>query len=110
MNVETLRYYERRRLLPEPRRSAGGHREYDEDAVRFVRAIQEAQAVGFTLSEIADYLRTAGRSPAASNELRLRAAATIDGCADRVELVPLDRWLGGTHITAQSPYRRPESR
>ena len=52
VSVETLRYYERRRLLPEPPRGAGGHRRYDEDAVRFVRAIKDAQAIGFTLAEI----------------------------------------------------------
>jgi DNA-binding transcriptional MerR regulator len=32
VNVQTLRYYERRGLLPEPRRSLGGHREYGQDA------------------------------------------------------------------------------
>jgi DNA-binding transcriptional MerR regulator len=52
VNVETLRYYERRGLLPEPVRSPGGHREYGEDAVRFVRAVKEAQTLGFTLAEI----------------------------------------------------------
>jgi DNA-binding transcriptional MerR regulator len=46
VNVETLRYYERRGLLPEPARSAGGHREYGADAVRFVRAVKEAQSIG----------------------------------------------------------------
>ena len=49
VNVETLRYYERRGLLPEPVRSPGGHRDYDEDTVRFVRAVKEAQMLGFSL-------------------------------------------------------------
>ncbi len=57
VNVETLRYYERRGLLPEPERTAGGHRSYGADAVRFVRSIKAAQAVGFTLAEIEEYLR-----------------------------------------------------
>jgi len=48
VNIETLRYYERRGLLPEPDRSPSGHRRYDEETVRFLRAIKEAQAVGFT--------------------------------------------------------------
>lgn len=56
MNVETLRYYERRGLLPEPVRSPGGHREYGEDAVRFVQAVKEAQTLGFTLAEIEEYV------------------------------------------------------
>ena len=37
VNIETLRYYERRGLLPEPARGPSGHRRYDEDALRFVR-------------------------------------------------------------------------
>src|SRR6478672_6779991 len=52
VNVETLRYYERRGLLPAPDRTPSGHRRYDEETVRFLRAIKEAQAVGFTLAKI----------------------------------------------------------
>ncbi|HVD13202.1 MAG TPA: MerR family transcriptional regulator [Actinomycetota bacterium] len=61
VNVETLRYYERRGLLAAPERSPAGHRAYDEDAVRFVRAIKEAQGLGFTLAEIEEHLRLARR-------------------------------------------------
>jgi DNA-binding transcriptional MerR regulator len=64
VNVETLRYYERRGLLPEPDRSPGGHRDYDEDTVRFVRAVKEAQTLGFSLSEIAEYMSLTRRAPA----------------------------------------------
>ena len=64
VNVETLRYYERRGLLPEPDRSPGGHRDYDEDTVRFVRAVKEAQTLGFSLSEIAEYMALTRRAPA----------------------------------------------
>ena len=46
VNVETLRYYERRGLLPAPDREPSGHRRYDEETVRFLRAIKEAQALG----------------------------------------------------------------
>jgi redox-sensitive transcriptional activator SoxR len=78
VNVETLRYYERRGLLPEPERAPRGHRRYDEGTVRFVRAIKDAQAVGFTLAEIAEYVRVAHRSGAPSEALRVRMAAKID--------------------------------
>src|SRR5437588_11036262 len=79
VNVETLRYYERRGLLPEPARTPRGHRRYDEETVRFVRAVKEAQALGFTLAEIEEYLRLArGRPGRASEQLRLRLARKID--------------------------------
>src|SRR5438067_8066292 len=84
VNVETLRYYERRGLLPAPDREPSGHRRYDEETVRFVRAIKEAQAVGFTLSEIAEYLRAARRSGSASEALRVRMAAKIDEIDARI--------------------------
>jgi DNA-binding transcriptional MerR regulator len=61
VNRQTLRYYERRRLLPEPARSLGGHREYPADALRRLRAIKAAQRLGFTLDEIAELLP--GRGP-----------------------------------------------
>src|SRR5438105_11500916 len=78
VNIETLRYYERRGLLPEPDREPSGHRRYDEESVRFLRAIKEAQALGFTLSEIADVLVAARRSGKPSEALRVRMAAKID--------------------------------
>jgi len=84
VNIETLRYYERRRLLPAPERTPGGHRRYDEETVRFLGAIKEAQAVGFTLAEIAEYLRAARRSGGPSDALRVRMAAKIDQIDGRI--------------------------
>jgi DNA-binding transcriptional MerR regulator len=84
VNVETLRYYERRGLLPAPDRLPSGHRRYDEETVRFLRAIKEAQAVGFTLSEIEEYLRAARSSAAPSEALRVRTAAKIDEIDSRI--------------------------
>src|SRR5438034_11594 len=84
VNVETLRYYERRGLLPEPERLPSGHRRYDEETVRFLRAIKEAQSVGFTLAEIGEYLRAARRSGSPSETLRIRMAAKIDEIDSRI--------------------------
>ena len=84
VNIETLRYYERRGLLPEPERNPSGHRRYDEETVRFVRAIKDAQAVGFTLSEIEEYMRAARRSAAPSEALRVRMASKIDEIDSRI--------------------------
>src|SRR6478736_2746351 len=84
VNVETLRYYERRGLLPEPERAPSGHRRYDEETVRFLRAIKEAQAMGFTLAEIAEYLDASRRTAAPSEALRVRMAAKIDEIDARI--------------------------
>jgi hypothetical protein len=61
-----------------------GHRRYDEETVRFLRAIKEAHAVGFTLAEIAEYLRAARRSGSPSEALRFRMAAKIDQIDARI--------------------------
>lgn len=53
VNIETIRYYERRGLLPEPQRRASGYREYSTDDVIRLRFIKRAQELGFTLKEIA---------------------------------------------------------
>jgi MerR family mercuric resistance operon transcriptional regulator len=56
VNVETVRYYERRALLPEPPRTRAGYRQYAPDAVRRMGFIKRAQELGFTLDEIAELL------------------------------------------------------
>lgn len=59
VNLQTLRYYERRGLLAEPHRSIGGHRLYPPHAVTILRVIKTAQRLGFTLEEIADLIDAA---------------------------------------------------
>jgi MerR family mercuric resistance operon transcriptional regulator len=56
VNLETLRYYERRGLLAEPDRSLGGHRLYTSDTVTVLRVIKAAQRLGFTLGEVRELL------------------------------------------------------
>ena len=63
MNVQTLRYYERRGLLPEPARSPAGYRAYTSEAVRIVRFIKRAQLLGFPLNEIEQLLHLAAGGP-----------------------------------------------
>jgi MerR family mercuric resistance operon transcriptional regulator len=61
VNVQTLRYYERRGLLPEPQRTLGGHRLYPPETVSALRSIKAAQHLGFTLEEIATLLQVEQR-------------------------------------------------
>ncbi len=56
VNVETIRYYQRRGLMAEPQKPAAGHRRYSAAAVKRVRFIKRAQALGFTLDEIVSLL------------------------------------------------------
>ena len=57
VNVETIRYYQRRGLVAEPFKPLAGHRRYDLAAASRVRFIKRAQQLGFTLEEVSSLLR-----------------------------------------------------
>jgi MerR family mercuric resistance operon transcriptional regulator len=57
VSVETIRFYQRRGLLPEPERPFGGIRRYGEAEVTRVRFVKSAQRLGFTLDEVSQLLR-----------------------------------------------------
>jgi MerR family mercuric resistance operon transcriptional regulator len=63
--TQTIRYYERRGLLPPAERGSNGYRYYDESAPDRIRFIQRAQAAGLTLAEIAGVIqvRAQGTAP-----------------------------------------------
>ena len=57
VNIQTLRFYERRGLLKPPKRSASAYRDYPAETVKIVQFIKRNQQVGFTLKEIKEMLR-----------------------------------------------------
>ncbi len=57
VNIETIRYYEKQGILPEPDRSPSGYRQYDEETVNQIRFVKRAQQLGFSLSEIKQLLK-----------------------------------------------------
>jgi DNA-binding transcriptional MerR regulator len=61
VSVDAVRYYERRRLLPRAARTEGGFRLFGPEAVRRIRFIKQAQALGFSLEEIEKLLAGRGR-------------------------------------------------
>lgn len=54
VNIQTIRYYERRGLFPPPQRTPAGYRQYADEAVARLRFIKHAQELGFSLNEIQD--------------------------------------------------------
>jgi Hg(II)-responsive transcriptional regulator len=95
VNVQTLRYYERRGLLKEPERRASGYREYPPDSVQLIRFIKRAQELGFTLAEIEDLLRLRSDKDSACSEVRAAAEAKIEDIEQKVRhLRAMKRALG----------------
>ena len=70
VSADTLRYYERERLIVPAAKSAGGYRLYESDAVRRVRFIKQAQQCGFNLSEVRSLLALRGNNAACCRDVR----------------------------------------
>ena len=89
VNVQTLRYYERRGLLLEPARRGAGYRDYDVDTVRRVRFIKRAQDLGFSLGEVRELLelRDRRRSSAAVRQVAATKIRDIDERLRRLGLM-----------------------
>lgn len=84
VNTETLRYYERRGLLAEPPRTAGGYRDYPVSAVELLRFVKRAQELGFTLDEVVELLHLDGGGPDSCDAARELAEHRRDDLAARI--------------------------
>src|SRR5574340_500855 len=76
VNVETIRFYQRRGLLDEPPKPLGGYRWYPAEAVKRIHFIKRAQVLGFTLEEVASLLSL--EAACACAETRALAARKVD--------------------------------
>lgn len=77
VNLETVRYYERRGLLPKPPRTASGYRLFPADTTQRLRFIKRAQELGFSLTEIRELLTLRVSPRISRSEIRNRAEAKI---------------------------------
>ena len=77
VNIQTVRYYERRKLLSPMARRPSGYRLYGEDALRRLRFIKNAQTLGFTLHEVAELLNLRVSSVARCGDVQRKAQAKL---------------------------------
>lgn len=84
VNLQTVRYYERRGLLPEPPRRESGYREYGPGSVEALRFIKRAQQLGFTLNEVEQLLHLAAGGPDACDAARMLANHRISDLEARI--------------------------
>jgi MerR family copper efflux transcriptional regulator len=89
VNVETIRFYERRGLIEQPRKPDGhGYRQYSLTIVARIRFIRKSQALGFSLREIEDLLSLETDTGADCGDVQERAAAKIEDLDHKIaELV-----------------------
>lgn len=82
--IDTIRFYEREGLLPEPKRRPSGYREYDQGAISRLRFIRRAKDLGFTLEEIRELLALSADRHGGVLGVRERAAARLKAIDDRI--------------------------
>ncbi|MFQ6008035.1 MAG: MerR family transcriptional regulator [Candidatus Zixiibacteriota bacterium] len=92
VNKETIRFYERKGLLPEPERTSSGYRIYTDDDLKRLQFIRNAQQLGFNLKEI--------------NELLEISDGKISGCAEVKKLAEMKVEFISAQIKSLSRLRR----
>ncbi len=109
VEVSTIRYYERRGLVRPNARRSSGYREYSDESVRRVRFIRHAQALGFTLEEIAGLLRLRVTPNIDCGAVRARASAKLANV--NVRLAELERIRDAlARLVAACPAQGPVTR
>lgn len=84
VGVETLRYYERRGLITPQRRTHSGYRLFGVEASQRLQFIRRAQALGFSLDEVAELLSLSNRPAESAADVKRLARAKIDDIASRI--------------------------
>ena len=107
VGVEAVRYYQGRNLLQKPQRVAGGFREYSAEDVQRLRFIKRAQALGFSLDDVAELLSlSAERDQVRVRELTRRRAAEIRKRVNGLEAMA-SSLEGLASCCAQAPRSQP---
>jgi MerR family mercuric resistance operon transcriptional regulator len=97
VNIETIRYYERVKMLAPPPRTAGGRRIYGANDLRILVFIRRARELGFSLDEIRALLRLGGPAKASCREVREIAAHHLEDIRRKLsDLKKLERLLART--------------
>lgn len=97
VNIETIRYYEKIKMLQAPPRTVGGHRVYGLTATRALAFIRRARELGFSLDEIRALLELGGPGKASCADVRSIAAHHLDDIRTKIaDLGKLERLLAKT--------------
>jgi MerR family transcriptional regulator, mercuric resistance operon regulatory protein len=97
VNIETIRYYEKIKMLPAPARTKGGHRVYGPKETRILVFIRRGRELGFTLDQIRALLNLSGPGQASCAEVREIAKHHIEDIRAKInDLTKLERLLRKT--------------
>jgi len=85
ISTDSLRHYERAGVLPRPRRTPGGYRQYPPEAFKRVQLVRRALEIGFTLDELAQILRVRDAGGAPCREVRALAEAKLQQVKAKID-------------------------
>ncbi len=85
VNIETIRYYERRGLIPKPRRRESGYREYSDETTKRILFIKRAKDLGFSLKEINELLSLKLDPRTSCSEVRKKAEIKIEDIEGKIK-------------------------
>ena len=81
---ETVRYYEKRELIPKPPRTAAGYRQYTDEYVERIQFVKRAQELGFTLKEINDLLSLQADPAISSSQVKQQAEEKVANVDEKI--------------------------
>jgi len=94
VNIETIRYYEKIGLMPDPVRSTGGHRIYGQSHLKRLSFIRRSRELGFTLQEIRELLELVDGGDYTCAEVRNRTITHLDQVTRKIrDLKKIQRTL-----------------
>jgi MerR family mercuric resistance operon transcriptional regulator len=97
VNIETIRYYERIKMVPAPPRTSGGRRVYDATHLRILAFIRRSRELGFSPDEVRALLRLGGPEKASCRQVRDLASHHLDDIRAKIaDLRKLERLLTKT--------------
>ena len=97
VNIETIRYYERIKIIPAPPRTAGGRRVYDSNHLRILAFVRRARELGFSLEEVRALIRLGGPANASCRQVRDIATHHLEDIRTKIaDLRKLERLLAKT--------------
>ena len=104
VNRETVRYYEKRGLLPEPQRNSSGYRVYTPEDLQLIHFIKSSQSLGFTLDEIDELLKLPVSSDTLCSDVRQKVGEKLDVVRSKInQLQKIERVLNDLKSSCDDP-------
>ncbi len=96
VNIETIRYYEKIGVMPQPDRTAGGRRQYDHDLLKRLSFVKTSRELGFSITEIRALLEMVDRQDFSCAEVHDLTIAHLASVREKIEsLRKLEEALAG---------------